>query len=442
MCKWFLLVLCITSVRPAFAGGPDAYHLLTGRWAVGTEDAGTQLLELAWEPEARWRFDGGGRLTGIARLRWQPESGLGPTDMERDSYSSASKPTLIGDNSEFALRELYFERPLGDGYLTLGKQQVVWGKADGLKVLDVVNPQSFREFILEDFEQSRIPLWTVNVERPLYDWMGGDWTLQLLWIPDQTYHGLPQQHATYAFSSPRLVPQPPPAGVSARLTDPDRPNRLLQDSDAGLRLTGFVNGWDLSLNYLYQYHNQPTLHQEVVPGPSPVVEVTPRYHRTHVAGGTFSRAFGDWVVRGELGYFTERVFLIDEPAGSDGVAESPELSYVLGVDWSGLEDTFVSAQLFQSWLPSYQEGFTRPELDTSFTLLARREFWNDTLTAEVLWLGNANDGDGLVRPKVSYDLQDNVEVWVGLDLFYGDREGLFGQFRDKDRVLVGVKLGL
>jgi hypothetical protein len=114
----------------------------------------------------------------------------------------------------------------------------------------------------------------------------------------------------------------------------------------------------------------------------------------------------------------------------------------LGLDWSGIQDTFLSAQLFQSWLPDFRDGITRPELDTSFTFLARRELWNETLTAEVLWIANTNDGDGLLRPKLSYDLQDNVEIWAGLDLFYGDRNGLFGQFDGNDRLLFGVEIGL
>lgn len=434
------LMACAVIAQSAFAADLQLSHQLTGRWAVGIEKGGTQMLDLAWQPEAQWRFDDGGRLTGIARLRFQPETGLRPSDMERDSYTAASRPALIGNNTELVLRELYYEQTAGDWYATLGKQQVVWGKADGLKVLDVVNPQSFREFILEDFDQSRIPLWTVNVERPLNDWMGGDWTLQLLWLPDQTYHALPEQDATYAFSSPRLAPQAPPA-VTARLNKPEQPGSILADSDAGLRLTSFIGGWDISLNYLYQYHNQPALHQRFIPGPTPVVEITPEYHRTHVLGGSFSRAFGSWVIRGELGYFTDRFFLTKDVADSDGVSNSSELSYVLGLDWSGIDDTFISVQLFQSWLPDHKGGFTRPELDTSVTFLVRREFLNDTLTTEVLWIANTNDGDGLVRPKVSYDLEDNISIWAGLDIFYGDRDGLFGQFKDKDRFLLGVELG-
>ncbi len=433
------LVLGVASSLSAIAAEPDIDHILSGRWAVGIEERGTQQLDLSWRPELRWRFDGGGRLTGIARLRLQPQAGMRPRDMERGSYASVSEPVAIGDRAELELRELYYERPFGQWYLSLGKQQVVWGKADGLKVLDVVDPQSFREFILEDFDRSRIPLWTLNAERSVDE--VGDWTLQLLWIADRTYHAIPKQGATYAFTSPRLVPQPVP-GIAVRLTDPRRPERTFRDSDAGLRLSGFAGGWDLTLNYLYQYHNQPVLHRRIVPGPEPVAEITPRYHRTHLLGATFSRAFGDWVARGELGYFTDRFFLTDDPRDADGVARSAELSYVLGLDWSGITDTFISAQLFQSWLPERQAGFTRPGLDTSLTFLVRREFWNDTLSAELLWIANTNDGDGLVRPKLAYDLDENLELWLGADIFYGDRQGLFGEFRDNTRLMLGVRLGL
>jgi len=310
------------------------------------------------------------------------------------------------------------------------------GKADGLKVLDVVNPQSFREFILEDFDNSRIPLWMVNVEHPL-----GNWDAQFIWIPDQTYNALPRRDATYGFSSSRLVPAAPP-GVTVEIRDVNRPQRFFADSDAGIRLSTFYNGWDITLNYLYQYGNFPVQFQRLeMTASGPVAVIEPRYERTHVIGGTFSNAFGEWVVRGELGYFTDQFFLTDDASDADGIVDSPELSYVLGLDWTGIEDTFLSAQLFQSRVTDSPSGLVRDELDTSLTFLARRDYLNDTLQAELLWIANRNDGDGLIRPKLVYEWQDNMKTWVGADIFYGDRDGLFGQFRENDRIVVGVELG-
>ena len=114
---------------------------------------------------------------------------------------------------------------------------------------------------------------------------------------------------------------------------------------------------------------------------------------------------------------------------------------MLGFDWFDFEDSLVSFQLFQSWVTDDAPGMVRDELDTSTTLLLRRDFINETLEAEILWLQNINNGDGLIRPKLSYEINDSVNVWAGLDIFYGDKEGLFGQFQNKDRFIVGFEWG-
>ncbi|MGB0713893.1 MAG: RNA polymerase-associated protein rapA [Gammaproteobacteria bacterium] len=67
------------------------------------------------------------------------------------------------------LRELYFDTRLGDFDIRVGKQQVVWGTADGIKLLDIINPTDFRELNQNTMEDSRIPIWMVNVERPVGD---------------------------------------------------------------------------------------------------------------------------------------------------------------------------------------------------------------------------------------------------------------------------------
>ena len=63
------------------------------------------------------------------------------------------------------LRELYIDTSAGDWDVRIGKQQVVWGTADGIKLLDIVNPTDFRELNQNAFEDSRIPVWMINGER-------------------------------------------------------------------------------------------------------------------------------------------------------------------------------------------------------------------------------------------------------------------------------------
>ncbi len=67
------------------------------------------------------------------------------------------------------LRELYVDTYFADWSLRLGKQQVVWGTADGIKLLDIINPTDFRELNQNSMEDSRIPIWMINAEKNIGD---------------------------------------------------------------------------------------------------------------------------------------------------------------------------------------------------------------------------------------------------------------------------------
>ncbi len=62
-------------------------------------------------------------------------------------------------------RELYVDTNAAGWDLRLGKQQVVWGTADGIKLLDIINPTDFRELNQNVMEDARIPVWMINAER-------------------------------------------------------------------------------------------------------------------------------------------------------------------------------------------------------------------------------------------------------------------------------------
>ena len=67
------------------------------------------------------------------------------------------------------LRELYADTRFGDWDFRLGKQQVVWGTADGIKLLDIINPTDYRELVQNTMEDSRIPIWMLKAERNIGD---------------------------------------------------------------------------------------------------------------------------------------------------------------------------------------------------------------------------------------------------------------------------------
>jgi len=70
-----------------------------------------------------------------------------------------------------ALREAYVDSQVGDWSLRTGKQQVVWGTADGMKLLDMINPTDYGEMAQNQMEDSRIPVWMVNAEKNSSRWL-------------------------------------------------------------------------------------------------------------------------------------------------------------------------------------------------------------------------------------------------------------------------------
>lgn len=402
--------------------------------AYQTHERNLQKVELILQPTFEIELPAETDLTIIPRFRFDTVDRLEPGVPDQREISGPTRSLYLGDRAELELREFYFERFIGDSYITLGKQQIVWGKADGLKVLDVVNPQNYREFTLDDFDDSRIPLWAANVEIPVKAA-----TLQLIWIPDQSYHQIPEAGAVY-----ELNPRVSPTLIRERF---ERPGRFFRDSEFGIKLSGFWKGWDLSLNYLYHYDDIPVLNTSIAPQlpltvpPTLIATLNPRYERTQLYGGSFSNAFGDLTLRGEFAFSTNRQYATDNPADSNFIHQGDEFGYVLGFDWYGFENTLISLQVFQNRVLSGIEGLLRDRTENRLTLLLRRTYMNDTLELSMIAVHGLNDDDGYVRPKIAYDFRDDLNIWIGTDIFYGNDDEIFGQFDDTDRVLVGMEWG-
>ncbi|MES9902282.1 MAG: RNA polymerase-associated protein rapA [Sedimenticola sp.] len=67
------------------------------------------------------------------------------------------------------LREIYLDTTAADWDFRIGKQQEVWGTADGIKLLDIINPTDFREMNQNTMEDARIPVFMVKGERDVGD---------------------------------------------------------------------------------------------------------------------------------------------------------------------------------------------------------------------------------------------------------------------------------
>jgi len=65
----------------------------------------------------------------------------------------------------YPFRELYMDGIIGDFWIRLGKQQIVWGKTDFFRLQDQLNPVDFgQHFFFDSFEDIRIPQWMLSIQ--------------------------------------------------------------------------------------------------------------------------------------------------------------------------------------------------------------------------------------------------------------------------------------
>lgn len=327
--------------------------------------------------------------------------------------------------SEGEARELYADLD-GEQYkLRLGRQQVVWGKTDGLRLLDLVNPQDLREFILDDFIDSRVPLWMARG-----DIYVGDDTLQLLLIPDYRPNDIADpgdrfEPAYLKFIRDRI------RTVPLIYTEEEEPGGTLEDSEYGFRYNGFAGGWDYSLNYFNSWDDNPLYFQEKVGGVP--TSITRRYKRYSMAGGSFSNAFGSFVVRGELAYNGGKYFVTKDPIDSDSQVRKDELKGALGLDYT-VGDWLISGQVFESYIQDYEDAIVFDKSTTNVSLLLNVKFLNETLDVKLINIYGINDSDAMNRLSLTYAVTDAWKFMAGGVVFRGPDDSFMGQFDDADRV--------
>lgn len=400
------------------------------------EGQGMQKSEIILKPKFTYRLDNTSKIVFIGQVYSELNDNLEEGRSKDYAASKLSRRLFIGDRTNLELRELYYQTKIGKGLrITLGKQQIVWGETDGLKLLDVINPQNFREFILDDFEDSRIPLWSLKSEFDIDDIVA-----QLVWIPDNTYH-ITQDFDAPFFTS-NLFPKPP-EGVSTIFKRPERPKRFLKDSDFGVKLSTFKKGWDISVNYFYYYDDLPAFYNRLdFNNPSePSVIISPEYERQHLIGGTFNKVVGSSTLRGELAYIFNQNFITIDPNISNGVQTSNVYKSALGIDYIKGENV-ISAQLFSDIITNDISAYNRDNFETNTSLKLSRDMMNDNLNAELLWVHNYNHGDGYMRPQLSYWLNSSVQLLLESSIFYGNENQFFGQFSDRNRVSFGMRWGI
>lgn len=378
---------------------PDPGHFSHARTRAYLEGKG------AWSGGFKWKLS----------ARASHDAAYG----ESDHYPPAVRRD---QRSELTLREAYVDFSRGDWEFRLGKQNIVWGEVVGLFFADVVSAKDLREFVLPEFDQIRIPQWAARAE-----WFGGGAHVELVWLPAPEVDRIGKQGAEF-YPAPLAFP-----GMGVDIEREVRPSRRLSNSGFGMRVSTLVDGWDLA-GFVYRAPDaQAHFRRSIRAGATPTVVYEARHETVTRVGGTLAKDFDGIVLKAEAVFADGRRFGLVDLAAGDGVIGLKTLDWIVGLDMTPAQAWRVNAQFFQRAFLEHDARIGLKRHENGVSLLLAHAI-SPSLDAETLGIASITRTDWLWRANLSWKADARTRIRAGVDVFGGDRFGLFGRFGSSDRV--------
>jgi hypothetical protein len=332
----------------------------------------------------------------------------------RDNYTD---DVLDSYETEIEFDEVYLQGSLSDDLdLKAGRQIVVWGRSDNIRITDVLNPLELRWPGLVDIEKLRLAVTMTKLD---YYFKG--WNFSGIVLHEVRYNRNPEFGSDF-FPADQPLPndESPDEGFA------------VENSQFAASLNGIFPGWDVSFYFADIYARSGFL-SFTAQIPAPRFEI--KHPRLKMFGGAFNMAWRNWLFKTEAAFFDGFEF-----------SNTPDKTYsrldaLAGVEYSGLSDATIGFEIANRHYFDFdnrlEDGpdFQKEDL-FEWALRITKPYWNDTLNLTFLTniFGATGDDGGFQRFTAEYDLTDSVELTAGI-VFYqsGDLRRTMG-IGDNDRV--------
>lgn len=322
---------------------------------------------------------------------------------------------VLKDRTGLELREAYLAYTKGNLDLRVGRQIVVWGVADALRVTDCVSPFDYTEFLAQDYDDIRMP---VNALRARYTWHSV--TFEAICNPVADFFILPTDRRNpWALTLPSA---PLPYTIDL---ESGKPEKRLRNMEYGGRITTNLSGIDFSLSALRTWNKMPALSLAVSDDGKSLL-AKGEYRRMTMLGADCSLPVGQIVLRGEAAcYFDEAQ---SRGVGKDVVCRNT-YNILAGVDWYPGNDWNFSAQYCHKYTAGNLDGLSVYRNAGLATARISKELLRNMLKLSTFAYIDVANGGVFNRFSASYALNDQIELTAGYDFFHADK----GKFQMYDR---------
>ena len=311
--------------------------------------------------------------------------------------------------------------------LKAGRQIVVWGKSDNIRITDVINPLDTRLPGMTDIEDLRLSVGMVKL-----DYYLKQWNLSAMIIPES-----------------RIMREPTPRGeffpvdnvfnVPGGVVDPFPPLKTPATSWENLQYAfaanGVFSGWDFSF-YAAEVLDQKSHFEEV---PRPGVPLSDRtVSKVQMLGSAINVAYGSWLFKSEAAVLRG----VKYNTSSD---EKERFDALIGLEYMGIEESVISVEVANRHIFDYEQQMQYQadfvdQNEVQSALRITRSFANDRLnaTAVLSIFGLQWENGGFARVWLEYEVMDAVHANVGIVDYIGGDKPFREAIKDNDRVFADI----
>jgi len=340
-----------------------------------------------------------------------------------ENYSQEVKDDY---RTQLRLDDTYIQGSItSDLDLKAGRQIVVWGKSDTIRITDIINPLDNRLPGMTDIEDLRL-----SVGMAKFDYYVGQWNVSAMVIPENRifYEATPRGEYfpvdAVFFNAPNPFP------------DLNTPSTSWDNMQYALAVNGVFSGWDLS------FYAADVLDQKWYldrPVGTPITSTTQRrVSKIKMLGSAGNIVFGSWLLKAEVAF-------LEGVKYNNTNNDKNRLDTLVGLEYMGVKDTTFSLELANRHIFDYEKQMVTQadfvdmnEMQTA--LRVTRSFANDSFNATALlsMFGSSWENGGFVRIWGAYELMEAVNLNVGIVDYIGGNKPLMEAIKDNDRVFADI----
>jgi len=346
------------------------------------------------------------------------------TDLFYDAIYDLHPNTNYNDDildaykTQVRLDDVYIQGSLLNNLdIKLGRQIVIWGKSDSIRITDVINPLDNRLPGLTDIEDLRLPTTMLKL-----DYYVGDWEISAMAIGESRIMIEAPARSEF-FNVDALF-----SGAPNPFLELEEPDNSVDNMQYAFAANGIFSGWDLS------FYAADVLDQKWhIENNKRVVS------KVKMAGSALNIAYGNWLLKTEAAYLNGIRY-------NSTIDSKNRLDLLVGFDYMGFRDATISVEVSNRHIYDYeiqmQSGMDYVDQDEMQTALRyTKNFLNDTLDISVLlsMFGSSWENGGFSRLWFEYDIMDALNTEFGYVEYIGGDKPFLEINKDNDRLFASLK---